>query len=174
MSFFVVQEERQRMFDHTSLLMFNAFPARVAARFLHSQWPECEMYIQHVHALVKCWRSYGELPKLKPPIKLCKLLADAGWLIHELGTYNVLERFLDSTFKIFEEGEVINESPMLVAKLHMISGVMFDNWGNFDNSINQFMTCLKIAQKYLNENNEFLGGIYNNLGNVSESVDKPN
>jgi hypothetical protein len=79
LTFFVGEEERQTLFDYTSLLMFVAFPARVAARFLHSRWPECEMYIQHVHALVESWQSYTELRKLKPSLELCKLLTDAGW-----------------------------------------------------------------------------------------------
>jgi tetratricopeptide (TPR) repeat protein len=93
--------------------------------------------------------------------------------IHELGTYDVLERFLDAAFKMFDEGDIMQKAPMLQAKLLMISGVMFDNWGQFENSIKQFEECLDIAQKNLDANDEFLGGIYNDLGNVSESMDEP-
>ncbi|KAK5442723.1 hypothetical protein LTS15_010930 [Exophiala xenobiotica] len=59
------------------------------------------------------------------------------------------------------------------ARLKMVAGVMRDNWGQFAESISCFEECLEISLQCLDSEDEFIGGIYNDLGNVSESLDQP-
>ncbi len=80
-SFFIEPHERQEMFEYASWLLYRAFPERVAARFMHSRWPECERYIQHVISLLDVWRQGGELQKLHAPLELCYLLSSAAWSV---------------------------------------------------------------------------------------------
>ena len=90
--------------------------------------------------------------------------------IHELGTYDVLESFLKMAFQVFDDCNIRRREPMHYARLHMVAGVMWDNLGHFHKSIGEFTSCLNICQECLHEDDEFLGGTYNDLGNVSESL----
>jgi tetratricopeptide (TPR) repeat protein len=93
--------------------------------------------------------------------------------IHELGTYEVLEQFLGKSFEVLEQCRIMESEPMLQAKLQMVAGVMWDNWGEFQKSIDCFRQCLEISEKCLEPSDEFLAGVYNDLGNTSESMNLP-
>ncbi len=67
----------------------------------------------------------------------------------------------------------MQKAKMDYARLNMVAGVMWDNWGQFEKSITSFMKCLEVCRACLDVNDEFTGGIYNDLGNVSESLGKP-
>lgn len=62
---------------------------------------------------------------------------------------------------------------MLHAKLLTVAGVMYDNWGQFQRSVDNFEQCRAICERVLDPNDEFLAGIYNDLGNTSESMNEP-
>ncbi|KAL9607579.1 MAG: hypothetical protein Q9167_007518 [Letrouitia subvulpina] len=156
-SFFIEEAERQKLFEHACLLLYYAFPQRVAARFLHSRWPECELYIQHVVAILDAYINPGELPRLRPTIELCFLLSSSAC-------------FLAKAFRVFDDCGIESREPMHYARLHMSAGVMWDNLGHFNQSLDEFSKCLQICQTHLKSDDEFLGGIYNDLGNVSESL----
>lgn len=59
---------------------------------------------------------------------------------------------------------------MIHAKLATITGIMYHQWGQFHKSMLRQMECLEICEKELDPNDGYLAGMYNNLGNVAESM----
>lgn len=168
-SFFLDPAQRQEHFEDAALLLYLAFPQQVAARAMHPYHPQCALYVQHVLSLVEHAGSHGELPALKPTLEFCRILPSCAWYIHELGTYEVLERLLDKAFKIYEDFGIQEKDPMLFAKLCYQAGVMWHQLGQFEKCMARNMQCLAICQAELPADDEFIAGTSNNLGNCSES-----
>lgn len=82
-SYFVKPDERQKRFDDASLLLLKAFPERVGSRFLHSKWPVCEMYYQHVASLLERWQESRDpdqdYAELRAPNELCHVITNFAW-----------------------------------------------------------------------------------------------
>jgi hypothetical protein len=72
--------ERQEVFNNASMLLYAKFPRKVAGRIMFPNWGECQLYIQHVLALVMLYGSKTEdVVDLHPPVEFCKLLCHAAW-----------------------------------------------------------------------------------------------
>ncbi|KAF2106247.1 P-loop containing nucleoside triphosphate hydrolase protein, partial [Lophiotrema nucula] len=69
------ENERQAGFDAATRLLQLVFPSRAKGQVLNKHWPVAQLYIQHVLALMNCYRkSQNEREKLQTTSSFCDLL----------------------------------------------------------------------------------------------------
>lgn len=92
----------------------------------------------------------------------------------ETGSVQELEPFLEHSFRAFELCHVKQKRPLTYAHLCNSAGVLYHMTGRFQQSRARHMESHDIRIKLLpEEDREELAVTFNNLGNVSESEDRP-
>lgn len=75
-------DDRQRVFELTCWLVYQAFPHQVNGRQMHSDWPRCGIYLNHANSLNHHFAKKKDGKRLlKPTMDYCKLLCNLAWLV---------------------------------------------------------------------------------------------
>jgi hypothetical protein len=75
--------ERQQAFENASKLLFDAWPQAYSGQRVSDQWPQCQMFIQHVLSLNEHYLKDAKIGegKYKGTAELAELMSHVGWWV---------------------------------------------------------------------------------------------
>ncbi|KAL6837242.1 hypothetical protein V8C40DRAFT_260266 [Trichoderma camerunense] len=158
--------DRQNYFEDAVELLYRAFPQQIKGRLMHASWPVCSKYILHVLRLARRFDSVEKgMERLIPTSSFCKLLCSCAWYLSETGS-DQLDDILGIAFRAYEECDETLRDPIDFAHLSNTRGVYFMDKGYFAEAEQHFTKCMNIRESALSPDDEELGNIFNNLGNL--------
>lgn len=169
-----IRENIQNAFDDASLLLFHAFPQQVHGRTFEPQFPQCEMFIQHLYSLRDhLSRSTVSSSSLQPSAQLCRLMCNAAYYLVERGVTKELEKTISVAMDAFRSSHLIVTDPLAYAHLCNSAALEREMSGDFASSKTFLETSRDIRCRELPPGHEDIWVVMNNLGNLALSMGRP-
>lgn len=169
--------ERQVAFENASKLLLDAWPRAYSGQRVSDQWPQCQMFIQHVLSLNEHYlkdAKKGER-KYKGTVEFAELMSHVGWYLFEVSDFDHVNRVIAGGLKCCEELYDKPSENIIYAFLHHIAGTAEEGKGNFPAS-EKFLLIAEKSRRS-RENAAFiieddLVATVNNLGLVYNSMNQ--
>lgn len=165
---FPKEHRLQRVFEHASKLVYEAFPKQIKGRRFDNRWPECAKYSQHVTALLDRFSRFERT--LRPSKDFFLVMSNAAWYCVERHAHKDLERIVTTTMKAFQTSDNFANEPLIYAHLCNSAGRLWTQKGNFHRAMAKMEECRKIRIDHLPLTDDEVWISNNNIGNISLSM----
>ncbi|KAI0872529.1 hypothetical protein GGS24DRAFT_467087 [Hypoxylon argillaceum] len=172
--FFLNHEERQKNFNHVSMLVYKAFPQRdVKQSQYYDRWAVCRQYLQHILSLKEHYTKNLAGPEpLAPCAEFCGALVNCGRYMIETAYFSELEDVAGVAIQAFGALDPSQKRPVLHAYCFNLSGVMWAHRGQFQKAIGNLETALAVRKNQMAEDLDALSWAYTDLGNCTSSLNR--
>ncbi|KAK4077059.1 uncharacterized protein Triagg1_4026 [Trichoderma aggressivum f. europaeum] len=162
---FLNGSQKQLAFDQAAFLLYHAFPKRDEGQYLHGDWEQGNLFLNHIVTLNRHYLDLSSSPTIYPSLHYARLLSNCAWFLCEKGNdieaRTILIGGLDACEKLKRKSES-DEIDAIYARMLNTSAHLEGLRGFFDSQIEKFNQVLNIRKRVLTANHEEISGRHSN------------